>query len=153
MKKYLITGAAGFIGFHLSESLLNKNETVIGFDNLNDYYDVSLKKNRLEILKKHENFTFIKGDLADKEAVFGLMLPVTTLLLVLILNRPADFRQIVNRLLICHNNQSNGNLLLVSFQTLSTVLRVQDYFLNESLHESTDHLLNVLSSIRFVPPP
>lgn len=72
MKKYLITGAAGFIGFHLSESLLSKNETVIGFDNLNDYYDVSLKKNRLEILEKHENFTFIKGDLADKEAVFSL---------------------------------------------------------------------------------
>ncbi|MCL2051984.1 MAG: GDP-mannose 4,6-dehydratase [Lachnospiraceae bacterium] len=72
MKKYLITGAAGFIGFHLSLALLKKNETVIGFDNLNDYYDVSLKNARLDILKKHEHFHFIKGDLADKEAVFSL---------------------------------------------------------------------------------
>ncbi|MCL2717216.1 MAG: GDP-mannose 4,6-dehydratase [Lachnospiraceae bacterium] len=72
MKKYLITGAAGFIGFHLAKALLNKNEIVIGFDNLNDYYDVTLKNGRLDILQKFENFIFIKGDLADKEAVFEL---------------------------------------------------------------------------------
>ena len=72
MKKHLITGAAGFIGFHLSKILLEKNETVIGFDNLNDYYDVSLKNDRLDILKAYPNFVFVKGDLADKEAVFAL---------------------------------------------------------------------------------
>ena len=72
MKKYLVTGAAGFIGFHLTKSLLDRNETVIGFDNLNDYYDVNLKQKRLEILKAYQGFTFIIADLADKEAVFSI---------------------------------------------------------------------------------
>jgi len=68
-KKYLITGGAGFIGFHLSKSLLEKGCTVVGFDNMNDYYEVSLKEDRLAILKPYEKYTFIKGDLADKEAL------------------------------------------------------------------------------------
>ena len=68
-KKYLITGAAGFIGFFLSKSLLEKGAEVIGFDNVNDYYDVSLKEARLDILNRFDKFTFIKADLADKTAV------------------------------------------------------------------------------------
>lgn len=71
-KKILVTGAAGFIGFHLSKLLLQKGVTVIGFDNINDYYDVNLKYARLAILEKFENFTFVKGDLADKTAVDNL---------------------------------------------------------------------------------
>ena len=71
-KTYLVTGGAGFIGFHLSKSLLEKGIRVIGFDNLNDYYDVQLKKDRLEILRQYENYTFIKGDLSDKGDVFRL---------------------------------------------------------------------------------
>ena len=69
MENILITGAAGFIGFHLSKRLLEEGKKVIGFDNMNAYYDVRLKQNRLNILKKYDNFIFIKGDLADKEAV------------------------------------------------------------------------------------
>ena len=68
-KLILITGAAGFIGFHLAQRLLKKNFQVVGFDNLNDYYDVQLKKDRLAILKKFSNFSFVKGDLADENAV------------------------------------------------------------------------------------
>ena len=64
-KPILITGAAGFIGFHLARLLLSQNIPVIGFDNINDYYDINLKHSRLEILNKCENFTFIKGDIAD----------------------------------------------------------------------------------------
>lgn len=64
--KYFITGGAGFIGFHLSKRLLELGCTVIGYDNLNDYYDVALKESRLEILKQYDKFTFIKGDLAEK---------------------------------------------------------------------------------------
>ena len=71
-KTYLVTGGAGFIGFHLSKSLLAKGAKVIGFDNLNDYYDVRLKEDRLAILRKYGNYTFVKGDLADKESVFAL---------------------------------------------------------------------------------
>lgn len=71
-KTYLITGGAGFIGFHLSKSLLEKGARVVGFDNMNDYYDVKLKEDRLEILKQYDNYTFIKGDLADNAAVISL---------------------------------------------------------------------------------
>lgn len=71
-KVILITGAAGFVGFHLSKQLLEKGVKVIGYDNLNKYYDVRLKHARLDILNKYENFTFIKGDLADENAVNNL---------------------------------------------------------------------------------
>jgi len=72
-KIILITGAAGFIGFHLSKRLLEEGLTVTGFDNLNDYYDVSLKQSRLEVLKRYERFTFIKLDLANKEEVEAII--------------------------------------------------------------------------------
>ena len=68
----IVTGAAGFIGFHLSKALLERGDKVIGFDNVNDYYDVSLKESRLEILNKYPEFTFIKGDLAEENAVNAL---------------------------------------------------------------------------------
>ena len=68
----LITGAAGFIGFHLARALLASGACVVGFDNMNDYYDVSLKVARLKLLAEYEHFDFIKGDLADKAAVFAL---------------------------------------------------------------------------------
>ena len=72
-KKYiLVTGAAGFIGFHLSKKLMDDGCAVIGFDNLNDYYDPKLKEARLEILNKYDNFSFIKGDLGDKANVMAL---------------------------------------------------------------------------------
>ena len=63
--RYLITGAAGFIGFHLTKKLIEKKIFVIGIDNLNDYYDKSLKINRLKILKKSKYFKFIKLDISD----------------------------------------------------------------------------------------
>lgn len=68
-KTYLITGAAGFIGYHLAKRLLEKGARVIGLDNLNDYYDVKLKKDRLAGLEPFEAFTFIKGDISDKSLV------------------------------------------------------------------------------------
>ncbi len=70
-KIYLITGAAGFIGFFLSRRLLDEGNHVIGIDNLNDYYDVGLKYSRLEILKTYDKFTFLKGDISDKDLVIN----------------------------------------------------------------------------------
>lgn len=71
-KRYLITGGAGFIGFYLSKALLEKGAEVTGLDNLNDYYEVSLKEDRLAILQKYPKYHFVKADLADKEAVFRI---------------------------------------------------------------------------------
>src|SRR5690625_3542617 len=68
-KIYLVTGVAGFIGSFLSKRLLNEGCKVIGVDNLNDYYDVNLKKSRLELLEKHDGFSFIKEDISNKEVV------------------------------------------------------------------------------------
>lgn len=70
-KTYLITGAVGFIGYFLSRRLLDEGCRVIGIDNINDYYDVNLKYARLENLKPFDNFTFIKGDISDKDMVMG----------------------------------------------------------------------------------
>jgi UDP-glucuronate 4-epimerase len=67
--KILITGAAGFIGYHLSQNLLNQGYSVIGIDNLNNYYDPELKQSRLNILGQYNNFIFHKVDLKDKQAV------------------------------------------------------------------------------------
>lgn len=68
-KTYLITGAAGFIGYHLSHTLLKNGCTVIGLDNINDYYDTDLKYSRLKILEEFDRFTFKKGDISNKEFV------------------------------------------------------------------------------------
>lgn len=71
-KTYLITGAAGFIGYYLSKKLLEKGCKVIGIDNLNDYYDVNLKHARLKQLEPFKEFIFIKRDISNKEAVNNL---------------------------------------------------------------------------------
>ena len=68
--KILITGCAGFIGYHLAKTLLEKKLKVYGIDNLNNYYDQSLKKDRLKILKKYKNFQFYKLDLKDKNKIY-----------------------------------------------------------------------------------
>jgi len=73
--KVLLTGVAGFIGYHAALRLLERGDSVIGIDNLNDYYDVSLKNARLTSIQAHANatnFTFIKLDLADRESMAQL---------------------------------------------------------------------------------
>jgi UDP-glucuronate 4-epimerase len=67
--KILVTGAAGFIGYHLCKSLLEDDYEVLGIDNLNDYYDPNLKLARLDQLKPYENFTFEKVDIADRDSL------------------------------------------------------------------------------------
>jgi UDP-glucuronate 4-epimerase len=68
----LVTGAAGFIGFHLSKKLIDRGYRVTGIDNLNDYYDVNLKRSRLAVLKTLPGFAFVEGDITDKKSIDGL---------------------------------------------------------------------------------
>jgi UDP-glucuronate 4-epimerase len=67
--KLLVTGAAGFIGFHTARLLLERGDEVVGLDSLNSYYDPALKQARLEILKDYPQFRFVKADIADREAM------------------------------------------------------------------------------------
>lgn len=76
MKNILVTGAAGFIGFHLSRRYLNEGCSVTGLDNLNAYYDVTLKKARLSLLEPYPDFRFMKMDLADRESMTALFADV-----------------------------------------------------------------------------
>ncbi len=70
--KILVTGSAGFIGFHTSKRLLEDGHEIIGLDNVNDYYDVNLKRNRLKILHEYDSFSFYENNLEEKGAVDGL---------------------------------------------------------------------------------
>jgi UDP-glucuronate 4-epimerase len=72
VQKILVTGTAGFIGFHLAKVLLDRGDEVVGLDNLNDYYDVSLKQARLAQLDGRPNFRFVKLDLADRQGMADL---------------------------------------------------------------------------------
>ena len=69
---FLVTGAAGFIGMHTALRLLERGDTVVGLDNLNDYYDPALKLGRLDVLSKFGGFRFVKGDLADRDLMASL---------------------------------------------------------------------------------
>jgi UDP-glucuronate 4-epimerase len=70
--KILVTGVAGFIGMHSAKKLLDEGHEIIGIDNLNDYYDVSLKEDRLQTLKDYKNFRFLKLDIKDQKGVLDL---------------------------------------------------------------------------------
>ena len=70
--KILVTGVAGFIGMHSAKKLLDDGHEIIGIDNLNDYYDVSLKEDRLKALESYKNFRFLKLDIKDQKDVLNL---------------------------------------------------------------------------------
>jgi UDP-glucuronate 4-epimerase len=69
----IVTGAAGFIGYHVAAALLARGERVVGVDNMNGYYEVSLKDARLALLQKHPNFTFVRADISDRDAMFAMV--------------------------------------------------------------------------------
>lgn len=128
-RSYLVTGAAGFIGSALSKRLLSRGCRVIGFDNLNDYYDVRLKRDRLAQLADFDNFELVTGDLSDREALsslFRLFRPKV----VLHLAAQAGVRYSVE------NPQAYISSNIVGFFNV----------LEECRHNSVDHLLYASSS-------
>ena len=92
MKKIVITGCAGFIGFHVSNRLLSDGYSIVGIDNLNDYYDVNVKKARLELLKKYEEFTFILTSIEEKDGVERVFLAEHDISMVIHLAAQAGVR-------------------------------------------------------------
>ena len=78
-EKILVTGSAGFIGSHLSKSLLDDGFEVCGIDNINDYYDPRLRLDRLENLKTYENFSFKKVDISDQSKLSKCFLKISNL--------------------------------------------------------------------------
>jgi UDP-glucuronate 4-epimerase len=99
-----VTGAAGFIGFHLSKRLLAQGYHVIGVDNLNEYYDVLLKKERLNILEKNADFKFFKIDLVDRESL-NLVFEAKSIDIVINLAAQAGVRYSINNpLSYVHSN-------------------------------------------------
>src|SRR5579883_3492287 len=69
---YLVTGSAGFIGFHLARKLLEQGHRVVGMDNLNDYYSVELKEARTSVLQQNPNYTFYREDFSEREKVLKI---------------------------------------------------------------------------------
>ena len=73
MDSVLLTGSAGFIGFHVAKELLERGHKVIGYDNINDYYDINIKESRLAVLRGYSGFTFYRADICDEAALEEVM--------------------------------------------------------------------------------
>lgn len=127
--KTLITGSAGFIGFHLSQRLLAMGWNVVGLDNINDYYDVNLKLARLKLLKAHPNFTFVKQDLVNKSALDELF-------------RENQFQFVVNLAAQAGVRYSLTNPYAYLDSNLTGFLNV----LEASRHNKPEHLIYASSS-------
>ena len=143
----LVTGCAGFIGFHLSKLLLEKKYKVIGIDNLNDYYDVNLKKERLRLLKKNKYFTFKKIDICNLKNL-KLLFKQNKIKIVINLAAQAGVRYSIvnpktylennvlgyfNLLEVCRNHKINH---LVQASTSSVYGNHKKFPLNEKLDTS-----------------
>ncbi len=125
----LVTGAAGFIGFHLSKRLCDIGNTVIGIDNLNEYYDINIKKSRLEILQHNPNFSFEHLDLTNRDALYDLF-------------RKNNFRYVVNLAAQAGVRYSLTNPHAYLESNLHGFLNV----LEACRHSKTEHLIYASSS-------
>ena len=110
--KILVTGAAGFIGYHTSKALLTRGDEVVGLDNLNNYYDVSLKHSRLDILKKEPGFKFVELDLSDRDSVAKLF-PVSRLRRVVHLSAQVGVRYSLKKSYAYLDNNLAGMLTIL----------------------------------------
>lgn len=136
----LLTGAAGFIGYHTAEALLARGERVIGVDSLNDYYDPKLKKARLERLRGRDGFTFRQGDVADREAVAGIFVDHPDIDRIIHLAAQAGVRySLVNPYAYTHANVE-GQLVLLEAAKAHDRLRHFVYASSSSVYGANSKL-------------
>lgn len=126
---YLVTGAAGFIGYHVCERLLKEGKDVVGIDNLNDYYSVDLKLARLNNLKGKDNFSFVKLDISDREAVEKLF-------------REHDFKKVIHLAAQAGVRYSIENPYAYADSNLMGMLTI----LEGCRHHKIEHLIYASSS-------
>ncbi len=157
MKKLLITGSAGFIGFNFSLYCLKKGHNVVGIDNINDYYDRNLKKKRLNILKQYKKFKFYKKDLSDTKSIkkiFQIYKPHT----VINLAAQAGVRYSIKFPMVYLNSNINGfqNILelCVKYKTKHLIYASSSsvYGLNKkvpfSTNDTTSHPISVYAATK-----
>ncbi len=111
----LVTGAAGFIGYHVSEALLARGERVLGLDSVNDYYDVKLKEARLDRLRRHNAFEFLKLDLSAHETVATALAPYAEVKRVVHLAAQAGVRYSLDHPFAYLNANLTGHLAILEF--------------------------------------
>ena len=111
----LVTGAAGFIGFHVAQALLARGDQVVGLDNLNDYYDVALKQARLDVLSKNPNFTFVKADLAAMGGLAQVLDPLGSFDRVIHLAAQAGVRYSLENPFAYLNSNLYGHLAVLEY--------------------------------------
>lgn len=109
----MVTGAAGFIGYHVAKKLLDEGQSVIAIDNLNDYYEVALKKARLEQLRSYANFTFYPQDIADREAILFLGRQHTDITHIIHLAAQAGVRHSLKDPFAYAHSNLNGQLVML----------------------------------------
>ena len=154
MAKILVTGAAGFIGFHTARRLLDRGDQVVGLDNLCDYYDVALKEARLAQLRPHPGFRFVRADLADRgamERVFGERLDAVVNLAAQVgvrhsVDHPRDFVEsnvtgFLNVLEGCRTG-AVGHLVYASSSSVYGANTAMPF----STHAGADHPLNLYAA-------
>ncbi|ODR96791.1 capsular biosynthesis protein CpsI [Methyloceanibacter marginalis] len=153
--KILVTGAAGFIGFHVSRKLLDRGAEVVGLDNMNSYYDVKLKEARLSQLTRYDSFSFIRGDLVDSPMVFELFAthkPERVIHLAAqagvrySLTRPEDYIQsnivgFLNILEACREHEAEHLIFASSSSVYGANTRVPF-----SVHDCVDHPLSIYAA-------
>jgi UDP-glucuronate 4-epimerase len=153
----MITGVAGFIGFHAAKALLARGDTIVGIDNLNDYYDVALKQARVHELAPHKNFELVKADLKDRDAIaklFAARRPTRVLHLAAqagvrySLKHPHQYvdANIVGLLNVLEGCRHNGteHLLFASSSSVYGANAKMPY----SVHDNVDHPLSLYAATK-----
>ncbi len=138
----LITGSAGFIGFHLAEFYLKRNIQVVGIDNLNNYYDPRIKKNRLKILKKNKNFIFLKIDLKKGESFKKLNKYRKKIKFVIHLAGQAGVRYSISNPLTYIKNNIEGYINLLEYFKFQKNLKCIFYASSSSIYGEQKKITN-----------